>query len=81
MRNTKNDREIPSMDTGVVPGTTGLQTSNDASRTNLQGKEGMSVPSNRRGGSNRGGSNDKGAGESDKGTMKRRKGVSRIEKS
>ena len=52
-----------------VPGS-GRLGSNDTSHAH-DGEEGMSVPSNRRGGSNVGGANDKGSGDRRKGEQDR----------
>lgn len=65
----------------TTPQGEGKQKQNAASFNRMEGEGGMSVPSSQRGGSNMFGSNDKGSGESAKGTGKRRKGVSRPEKS
>jgi hypothetical protein len=65
----------------TTPAGEGKLKHNAASFNRMEGNDGMSVPSSQRGGSNMFGSNDKGSGDSDKGTVKRRKGVSRTEKS
>ena len=58
-------KQIRTPDSPPVPGT-GKVTSNETSYLQ-QEEDGMSVPSNKRGGSNKYGANDKGAGESRKG--------------